>query len=234
MKRILSIAIIAVVVAFTACGGGEKTAPAQMQSGLDTMSYVVGLNVGLNLIDMDSTLNIDMVCEGIRDVYAHSAKLSDEDARMAFLKYMNYDNYERVKRFESQFLEDLRKQDRKFVATGTGLTYKIGEIGDLKTAIRSTRDTVKMQCRILNSAGHIVDTTYYRGDTLRMAVGDMPRGVQEAARLIGQGGRIEAWVPSQMAYGASGCDSLDIKPNTLLYYEMTLIEVEQINRNKRK
>ncbi len=233
MKHVLSIVIVAAVVFITACGGGDKAAPATMQSGLDTMSYVVGMNVGLNLRDIDSTLNIDMVCEGIKDAYAQDAQLTDEEARTAFLKYMNYDNYERVKRLESQFLEDLRKQDRKFVATGTGLTYKIGDIGELKTAIRSTRDTVKMQCRILNSAGQIVDTTYYRGDTLRIAVGDMPRGVQEAVRLIGQGGRIEAWVPSQMAYGADGCDSLNIKPNTLLYYEMTLIEVEQVNRRKR-
>ena len=233
MKHVLSIVIVAAVVFITACGGGDKAAPATMQSGLDTMSYVVGMNVGLNLRDIDSTFNIDMVCEGIKDAYAQDAKLNDEEARTAFLKYMNYDNYERVKRLESQFLEDLRKQDRKFVATGTGLTYKIGDIGELKTAIRSTRDTVKMQCRILNSAGQIVDTTYYRGDTLRIAVGDMPRGVQESVRLIGQGGRIEAWVPSQMAYGADGCDSLNIKPNTLLYYEMTLIEVEQVNRRKR-
>ena len=233
MKHVLSIVIVAAVVFITACGGGDKAVPATMQSGLDTMSYVVGMNVGLNLRDIDSTFNIDMVCEGIKDAYAQDAKLNDEEARTAFLKYMNYDNYERVKRLESQFLEDLRKQDRKFVATGTGLTYKIGDIGELKTAIRSTRDTVKMQCRILNSAGQIVDTTYYRGDTLRIAVGDMPRGVQESVRLIGQGGRIEAWVPSQMAYGADGCDSLNIKPNTLLYYEMTLIEVEQVNRRKR-
>lgn len=205
-----------------------------MNSGLDTMSYVLGLNIGLNLIEMDSTLNVDMVCEGIRNAYANQPKFSDEEARTAFLKYMNYDNYERIKAYENRFLEDLRKQDRKFVATGTGVTYKIAELGDLKSAIRSNRDTIRLQCRILNSAGLVVDTTYYRGDTLRLAVGDMPRGVQEAARLIGKGGHIEAWIPSALAYGADGCDSLSVEPNTLLYYELKLVDVERRDNNTRR
>lgn len=205
-----------------------------MSSGLDTMSYVVGLNIGLNLIEMDSTLNIDMVCEGIRNAYANQPKLNDEEARTAFLKYMNYDNYERIKAYENRFLEDLRKQDRKFVATATGVTYKIAELGDLKSAIRSNRDTIRLQCRILNSAGYVVDTTYYRDDTLRLAVGDMPRGVQEAARLIGKGGHIEAWIPSALAYGADGCDSLLVEPNSLLYYELKLLEVERKDNNTRR
>lgn len=227
MKRIISLLAVVALLLATACKSGQEQTTPQMQSSLDSMSYVVGLNVGLNLMEMDSTINVDMVCEGIRDAFNRAPKFNDEEARTAFLKYMNYDNYERVKRFEQQFLEDLRREDRKFVATGTGLTYKIGDIGNLKTVIRSTRDTIHLQCRILNIAGEIVDTTYYRLDTLRTAVGDIPRGVQEAARLIGEGGTIEAWVPSQLAYGAGGNDSLGVKPNTLLYYEMKLVEVEQ-------
>ena len=235
MKRLFSILLTSVAVLSVACGGGKDTTKTpRMTSGLDTMSYVVGLNIGLNLIEMDSTLNIDMVCEGIRNAYANQPKLNDEEARTAFLKYMNYDNYERIKAYENRFLEDLRKQDRKFVATATGVTYKITELGDLKSAIRSTRDTIRLQCRILNSAGHVVDTAYYRNDTLRLAVSDMPRGVQEAARLIGKGGHIEAWIPSALAYGADGCDSLSVEPNMLLYYELKLVDVERKDNNARR
>lgn len=227
MKKSL-IAIFSILL-LVSCGGKAVEPAPTMSTGLDSMSYVLGMNIGFNLIEADSTLNVDMVCEGIRDVFADRTKLNAEDARTAFLKYMNYDNYERIKNFENRFLEDLRKHDRKFVATSSGVTYKIADLGDLKSAIRSTRDTITLQCRILNSAGHVVDTTYYRDDTLRLAVGDMPRGVQEAARLIGKDGHIEAWIPSRLAYGADGCDSLGIQPNTLLYYELKLLDVEQRN-----
>lgn len=235
MKQTI-IAVFTAIILFTSCDLLQRSeAPVvvepKMLNSADSMSYVMGLNLGLNLIAADSMLNAEMVCMGIRDVYAQSHKLTDEEARNAFLKYMNWDNYERVKAYETQFLEDLRKADRKFVATTSGLTYKVRELGDMKSVARSTRDTIEVCYRVLNSAGEVVDTTYYRGDTLRLALGDMTRGAQEATRLIGKGGHIEAWLPSTLAFGSAGCDSLDVKPNTMLYYEIRLLEV--IPRNRR-
>lgn len=212
-----------------ACGGKTQkssTAPA-MQTSADSMSYVMGMNIGRNLMGIDSMLNIDMVAEGMRDAYRGEARLTDEEARMAYLKYMNYDNYERIKAFETQYFEEIRRADRKFVATNSGLTYKVVELGDLKHTVRSNRDTMHVRYRLLDMSGAVLDTTYLRADTLRTAAGDMPKGVIEAVKLIGEGGHIEAWVPSQLGYGADGCDSLGVKPNTILYYEMWLVDVEQ-------
>ena len=221
------IVIAAVAVACTTRSVAPVAVTPVMQSSADSMSYVMGMNIGLNILGIDSMLNVDMLCEGLRDAYQHQAKLNDEEARMAFLKYLNYDNYERVKAYENRFLEDLRKQDRKFVATHSGLTYKVTELGNPKKTARNNRDTLHIRYRILNPAGEVVDTTYYRTDTLRLGFGSMVKGLQEATRLIGEGGHIEAWLPSQLAFGAEGCDTLNIKPNTMLYYEMWLIDVEK-------
>lgn len=212
-----------------ACGDNDKakSTTLEMRNSADSMSYVMGMNIGRNLIGVDSMLNIDMVCEGMRDAYRSEARLSDEEARMAFMKYMNYDNYERIKAFETQYFEEIRRADRKFVATNSGLTYKVVELGDLKHTVRSNRDTMHVRYRLLDMSGVVLDTTYLRADTLRTAAGDMPKGVIEAVKLIGEGGHIEAWVPSQLGYGADGCDSLGVKPNTILYYEMWLVDVEQ-------
>ncbi|MBR2867213.1 MAG: FKBP-type peptidyl-prolyl cis-trans isomerase [Alistipes sp.] len=223
-KSLITIFILLVLVS---CGGKSTTVKPTMQTSADSMSYVMGLNLGRNLAGIDSLLNVDMVCEGLRDAYNGQPKLNDEVARAAYLKYMNYDIYERVKHFENQFLEDLRRQDRKFVATHSGLTYKIADIGDMKSVIRNNRDTIRIRYRALDQAGNVVDTTYYRGDTLRLAVGDMTRGVIEAAKLIGKGGHMEAWLPSALAFGSAGCDSLNVAPNTMLYYELWLIDIEK-------
>lgn len=228
MKRILSVTITLIMLIATSCqgGGDQKPNKATMQNSADSMSYALGINIGANLIGRDSLLNIDMVCEGIVDAYRGEALLSDEEVRMAFLKYMNYDNYERVRAYETQFLGDLRRQDRKFVATSSGLTYKVDELGDLSTVVRNNRDTVLMRYRVLNAAGEVVDTTYLHADTARLGVGALSRGVIEAVKLIGKGGHIEAWLPSTLAFGSAGCDSLNVRPNTMLYYEMWLIDVE--------
>lgn len=227
MRKLL-IAII-VIPFMVACGGGTVPQPVvpKMQSSADSMSYVMGMNIGRNLMNIDSMINVDMVCEGLRDTYNSSVKLSDEEARMAFMKYMNYDNYERIKAFENEYLAEIRREDRKFVATNSGLTYKVIELGDLKRTVRNNRDTMLMRYRMLNMAGEVVDTTYLRGDTLRIAAGDVPKGVLEATKLIGTGGHIEAWLPSSLGYGADGCDSLGVGPNTILYYELWLVDIEK-------
>ncbi len=225
-KTFIAIAALALMVA---CGGKTQkssTAPA-MQTSADSMSYVMGMNIGRNLMGIDSMLNIDMVAEGMRDAYRGEARLTDEEARMAYLKYMNYDNYERIKAFEDSYFEEIRRADRKFVATTSGLTYKVVELGDLKRSVHSNRDTMLVRYRMLDMSGAVLDTTYLHADTLRTAAGDMPKGVIEAVKLIGKGGHIEAWVPSQLGYGANGCDSLGVKPNSILYYEMWLVDVEK-------
>ena len=225
-KTFIAIAALALMVA---CGGKTQkssTAPA-MQTSADSMSYVMGMNIGRNLMGIDSMLNIDMVAEGMRDAYRGEARLTDEEARMAYLKYMNYDNYERIKAFEDSYFEEIRRADRKFVSTTSGLTYKVVELGDIKRSVSSNRDTMLVRYRMLDMSGAVLDTTYLRADTLRTAAGDMPKGVIEAVKLIGKGGHIEAWVPSQLGYGADGCDSLGVKPNSILYYEMWLVDVEK-------
>ena len=90
-KTLIAIASLALMVA---CGGNTQTTSSapQMRTSADSMAYVMGMNIGRNLMDVDTTLNIDMVAEGMRDAYRGEARLSDEEARMAYLKYMNYDN----------------------------------------------------------------------------------------------------------------------------------------------
>lgn len=228
MKKILSAIVVVLMAATVGCAEKKGAVqPPLMSTSADSMSYVMGLNIGRNLIGLDSLLNIDAVCEGVRDAYLSQPKLNDEQARTAYLKYLNYDVYERTKAFENQFLEDLRKHDRKFVATNSGLTYKVHTLGDMKNTIRNNRDTILMRYRIYDVAGEVVDTTYYKNDTLRIAVGSMQRGVIEASKLIGKGGHLEAWVPSALAFGSAGCDSLGVEPNTMLYYEMWLVDVEK-------
>lgn len=226
-KTLIATALLALGL-MVGCGQKRQTTTiVEMRTSADSMSYVMGMNIARNLMEMDSMLNIDMVCEGLRDTYNGKTRLTDEEARMAFLKYMNYDNYERIKAFESKYLEEIRRADRKFVATNSGLTYKVVELGDLKRSVRNNRDTMLMRYRMLDMSGAVLDTTYLHGDTLRIAAGKLPKGLLEATKLIGKGGHIEAWLPSPLGFGADGCDSLGVKPNTILYYEMWLVDVEK-------
>ena len=226
MKKTLLALSLLIIAGSVACNRGSVTTQNfKMENDVDSVSYAIGMNIGLNLMEKDSLLDVDAVCQAIRDIYASGAKLNDDEARYAIMKYMNFDVYERTKEIENQFLEDLRKSDRKYVATNSGLTYKIIELGDVKKSIRNNRDTVVINYRIHNVAGEKLDTTHYNRDQVRMPLNEMPKGVQEAIRLIGPGGHIMAWVPSALAFSSAGCDSLGVKPNQMLFYEIRLNDI---------
>ncbi|MBQ2393598.1 MAG: peptidylprolyl isomerase, partial [Alistipes sp.] len=68
MKKIAT--IVALTLLLTACSGGSGGKEVRLEEATDSVAYVMGMNIGLNLIRMDSTLNVDAVCRGIREVAA--------------------------------------------------------------------------------------------------------------------------------------------------------------------
>ncbi len=109
------------------------------------------------------------------------------------------------------------------------MTYTVDEIGDQnqQSIASSDRDTVALRWVIRTADGKEVDSSYKRGDTIRTTLGALRPGVRESVKLIGEGGRIDAWLPAKEAYGASGDAKLGIGPNATLYYEIELVEVKK-------
>ena len=68
----------------------KSSGDAKIRTDVDSVAYVIGMNVGMNLMRMDSTINVAAVCEGIRDVFRESPKLTVEAAETFYLSYINY------------------------------------------------------------------------------------------------------------------------------------------------
>ena len=200
----------------------------------DSLSYVIGLNVGMNLMKMDSTLNIDAVCTAIRDVYAGTPKMSLDDAKLYYLRQMNYAKYEKFKLYEDRFLEDLVKKDRSYVRTRSGVTYSVEVLGDQEQIPVSDRDSVALRYIIRTADGADVYSSYERRDTLRTSLGSLNKGMKESVKLIGKGGKINAWMPSAVAYGSAGDKELGIRPNATLYYEIELVDLDKYTNWSRR
>ena len=209
-----------------ACGGNAKR-NFKLEDSADSLSYVVGMNIAYNIMQMDSTMRADAVMAGIEDVLKGTELMSFDDGRMFLLSYMNYDVYERVRKYEEQYLADLAASDNTVVRANSGLTYKVGELGDMGQTINSDRDTVAFTYRVTNMAGKEVDRAEERADTLRTQVGRLQDGLREGVKLIGQGGKITLWVPSSMAYGSQGDEQKEIEPNEMLRYELNIVEVKR-------
>ena len=228
MKRIVW--LLAAALSWSSCSrNGEMT----LSTEADSVAYVIGMNVGMNLLRMDSTLNVAAVCRAMGDVYAGRARFSPEQARAIYLRYVNYSQPERIRAYERQFLEDYVRTNRSYARTQSGLTYTVETVGDEQLTPKSDRDTVRIRYAVRTADGRTVESSYDRGDTTRMAVGDLLPGVSESVRLVGQGGRINAWLPAALAYGAAGNATLGVAPNATLFNEIGLLEVKKDDPRRR-
>ena len=228
MKRIAASSLLIVALLAGACsrkgGGGVK-----LRTDADSAAYVLGMNVGVNLLRMDSTLNIEAVCRGIRDAAAGDPQFTMDEARAFYLRYVNYLLPEKALAYEEQFLADIAKSNRAYARTSSGVTYTVDELGsqDPQSIPSSDRDSVSLRWVIRTAGGVERYSSYERGDTIRMALSELRPGVRESVKLIGKGGRIDTWLPAKEAYGAAGDEKLGIGPNATLYYEIELVEVDK-------
>ena len=226
-RHSIVICVFAVASLLVAACGGNAKRNFKLEDSADSLSYVVGMNIAYNIMQMDSTMRADAVMAGVEDVLKGTELMSFDDGRMFLLSYMNYDVYERVRKYEEQYLADLAASDNAVVRANSGLTYKVGELGDMGQMINSDRDTVAFTYRVTNMAGKEVDRAEERADTLRTQVGRLQDGLREGVKLIGQGGKITLWIPSSMAYGSQGDEQKEIEPNEMLRYELNIVEVKR-------
>lgn len=222
MKKITLAAAIAVLILSCSRGGGVK-----LRTDTDSVAYVLGMNVGANLLRMDSTLNVAALCQGIADVFDGAAVLTPEEAQAFYLRFVNFERPEKIRAYEDQFLNDIATSNRSYARTTSGLTYTVEAIGDEKLTPNNDRDTVAVRYRIAAADGRELFSSYERGDTLRAELSGLLKGMQESVRLIGKGGRICAWIPAAAAYGAAGDDALGVGPNATLYFEIELVDVDR-------
>ncbi len=212
------------------CKSEPKVATAALNNETDSLAYVIGLNIADNLMAMDSTINVAVVCRAISEKVSSKALMTNDDARDYYLRYLTFVEPERKRGYEEQYLEDLATSNRDFTRSKSGLTYNIAVIGDESQSPKLASDNISLRYTISRIGGEQIYSSYAQGDTLNLALSELNDGLQEGVKMIGKGGKINAWIPSKLSYGEDGDDELNIKPFETLYYEVELIE---LNRNSK-
>lgn len=243
MVKITRIVLAVTLLFGTMLVSCNKSTGEKQDGQIDTLSYIVGLNVGYNLIKMDSTLNVESVCQAIRDVYSGNPKMTMAEGRDYYLAEQTYFVHERAKSYQEQFLVDLSKTNRQYKCVTkrsgnahsyTSVAYNMIRLGNQDRASRSlkTRDTVTMVYTIRNQSGKELVTS----DTLRDDYRNILKGLQDVIKIGRDGAVFNAWVASESAYGTAGNKELGIGPNELLNYDVEIIEIlyNDPNKNKKK
>ena len=244
-KNILAISLLAAsVFAVTACGGDDKkgadasaavSAAANVKvdeksSFEDKVSYSVGASVGSYIATIHreqsefiGSLNNDIVIKGFIDALNSSTTLSDEeisDTLVTLDKKVREGVDKKQKADASKTLEDGKKfleenaKKEGVKTTESGLQYKVLKEGKGKTP--TPTDTVRVTYK-----GTLIDGTVFdeQQEPISFPLANIIPGWIEGLQLMKEGGSMELYIPSDLAYGEI------IKPNSTLVFRIDLVEV---------
>lgn len=109
-----------------------------------------------------------------------------------------------------------------FQATASGLKYRILREGNGRKPTRSSHVSVSYRGWLDNGAQF--DSSYDRNEPTSFPLNGVIPGWTEGMQLIGEGGKIELEVPSNLGYGPNGMPGA-IPPNATLHFVVELHRV---------
>jgi len=107
--------------------------------------------------------------------------------------------------------------------TASGLQYKILSPGSGKSP--KTTDTVTVHYKGTLLDGTEFDSSYKRGEPASFPLNGVIAGWTEGLQLVKEGGKIQLFIPSTLAYGSRGAGDL-IAPDEALIFEVELLKVQ--------
>ncbi len=219
MKKIAILGAFA-VVAFCSChiGAGHP------RSEQDSLAYAVGIDFGSFLKDADLvSLDVNVIAAGIRAALAENTSVMSHDDAQNFMRdYFMIRKPKQAKEESEKFME---KAEKKCNAqkTESGLVYEIVTPGDEAVKPQLT-DTVSVVYEGKLKDGKVFDSSAERNDTVKFAVNKVIPGWSEGIQLVGKGGEINLWIPSDLAYGSRGAGRV-VGPNEALQFNVKVIDV---------
>lgn len=224
MKKILTIAVAALaVVSMTSCGGSRA-----MKNDVDTLSYALGTDFGASLVrlinSLEDEMNMDLFYQGVEDTINEEVAIEQQEAYAFLRNYMNVVNPQKALANSNAYLAEIEKMEG-VQKTESGLLYQIVKEGNLDKKATLDTDKVRVMYEGKTRKGKVFDSSYERGDTAQFALNQVIKGWTEGMKLVGEGGEIKLWIPSNLAYGPRGTRDGAIGPNTAITFTVELVEV---------
>lgn len=105
----------------------------------------------------------------------------------------------------------------------SGLLYRIDRQGSEVKATKD-EDEVLVHYEGKTRTGEIFDSSYERQEPISFPLNGVIKGWTEGMKLVGEGGQITLWIPSELAYGERGSGAM-IGPNEALTFKVELLKV---------
>jgi FKBP-type peptidyl-prolyl cis-trans isomerase FklB len=229
MKGII-VALLALAMLGCQNTGSKRT---KLENKVDSVSYMIGFNVGRNLGRDSIKIIEDAFILGLNNASADSAKRLMPDSvlqvvmdefqsdmqmrQMANMKALA----EKNKAAGDAFLAE-NKSKEGVVTLPSGLQYKVLTEG--KGATPKASQTVSANYRGTFIDGKEFDNSASHGGPAQFKVSEVIPAWGEALQKMKVGSKWMVWAPANLAYGEHG--SRGIPPNSTLVFEIELLGIK--------
>ena len=225
---------IAVILLLTACGHTDKTP--QLDSRNDTLSWAMGENIGLSLMEMSGSLPLDneLVQQAIRHTLAGKTQPIDDNTLREAMGDILYSQQVEMMRRDNKNEQLVDKQQQEYFAQlvkehpdvkkhESGFYYELVKAGKGRKAKLGERVLFDYRSFYMFS-GEPYDQTYGKRDPILHVIGrPMFQGLIDGMQLMNAGSIYRFYFPYQLAFGQQG--SGDIPGYTPFIYEVELHEI---------
>lgn len=127
---------------------------------------------------------------------------------------------------DEKLIQDYNKKNKfKTEKTASGIHYIIDKKGNGKHAVASDKVKVHYKGTLLD--GTTFDSSYDRGEPIEFPLTGVIKGWTEGIPLLEVGGKGKLIIPSSLAYGKNAPPGSSIKPNSVLVFDVELLDIIQ-------
>lgn len=232
-------AIVALGASAVSCSSSHTNA--KLQTAIDSASYAIGISTGANYQMNLKTLpggeaNVDDLIAGfIQAIKGDSSamKMTPQEAQTYLQTYFveaSAKEAQKTKEEGEKFLAE-NKTKEGVITTESGLQYKVEKEG---TGAKPTAtDKVKVHYTGTLLDGTKFDSSVDRGEPAEFGVSQVIKGWTEGLQIMPVGSKYTFWIPAELAYGERGAGQ-DIKPNSVLKFEVELLDIVTESADSKK
>lgn len=227
------IKLLPVVIACLGLITTSAMAKTSLKSQEAKASYVIGLQLGKQLITTKDDIDLDAMKLGMQDIFSgHKPRLSNDEMQAAAKHFQETKNKKELAMI-SKFSAHNKKEGAEYLAANkkkkgvktlpSGLQYKVLKSGNGKVSPKAT-DKVVTHYRGTLIDGTVFDSSYDRGEAVSFPVNAVIKGWTEALQKMKVGDKWQLVIPSDLAYGEQGAPP-SIGPDATLIFDVELLKI---------
>ena len=184
--------------------------------------------VGPSLAPLKGEIDLGTLMQAVRTSLANGKPLLSEQEAMATMQaYMTKKQgmAGQKNREEGAAFLSKNKTQPGVITTASGLQYTVLRPGNGARPTPTSKVRVNYEGKLLD--GTVFDSSYQRGQPAEFGLNQVIAGWTEGVALMPVGSKYRFWIPSNLAYGASGTQGGPIGPDATLTFDVELMGILQ-------